>query len=152
MIIDLISRLSLYENLIPGAGQISAAFSAQTPGSAPCEVREKSYLPKLPEQRRFEVHFRTIDLMMAKSGAEMINMLPWKCLTAAEHLANGADGRKMNGEPQGSAVVLTAGWFCAIFPGEAHMVGGPAENTPQGIDKWVVKVPAPAMLCIEDDA
>ena len=152
MITDLISRLPFYESLIPGAGEIAAAYAAQEPGNAPCEVREKSYLPKPPEQRRFEVHFHTIDLMMAKSGAEVIHLLPWKRLEPAERLANGADGRKLNGPPQGSAVTLEAETFCAIFPGEAHMVGGCAENGPQGIRKWVVKVPAPECFHIEDDA
>ena len=152
MILDLISRLPFYESLIPGAGEITAAYAAQTPEKAPCEVREKSYLPKPPEQRRFEVHFHTVDLMMAKTGAEVIHLLPWKGLEPAERLANGADGRKMNGSPRGSVVNLQAGYFCAIFPGEAHMVGGLAENTPEGISKWVVKVPAPESFHIEDDA
>ena len=152
MIVDLISRLPLYEDLLPGAGRIAAAFAGRTPEGAPCRVLEKSYAPKLPEQRRFEVHFHTVDLMMASSGAEVIHLLPWKRLAPAERLSGGMDGRKLDGPPQGSAVTLEAGWFCAIFPGEAHMVGGPAENAPQGIEKWVVKVPAPEQLCIEDDA
>lgn len=151
MIVDRISRLPFYENQIPGAGRIAAAFAAQAPEDSPCEVREKSYPPKNPEQRRFEVHFQTIDLMMAKSGAEVIHLLPWQRLSPAERLPNGADGRKLNGGPQGSAVILKAGYFCAIFPGEAHMVGGPAENAPEGIGKWVVKAPAPKEFCIEDN-
>ncbi len=150
MILDHISNLPLYESQIPGAGQILDAFLSGKPEKAPCEVRKKAYLPKAPEQRRFEVHFRTIDLMMAGNGAEIIHLLPWKKLTPAECLADGADGRKMNGAPQGSAITLESGYFCAIFPGEAHMVGGPAENVPEGIDKWVVKVPAPEPFCIRD--
>lgn len=151
MIIDLISRLPLYENLIPGAGRIDKAFASNQPQAAPCEVREKRYAPKAAEQRRFEVHFKTVDLMMAKAGAEVIHLLPWKQLEPAEPLPNGGEGRKLNGPPQGSAIVLEAGSFCAIFPGEAHMVGGPADSAPEGIDKWVVKVPAPEPFCIEDD-
>ncbi|MBR6185414.1 MAG: YhcH/YjgK/YiaL family protein [Clostridia bacterium] len=151
MIADRIARLPLYESLIPGAGEIAQAFEAQNPEGAACEVREKRYAPKPPEQRRFEVHFRTIDLMIAKAGAEVIHLIPWKELTPAEPLPKGADGRKLNGPPQGSAVILEAGYFCAIFPGEAHMVGGPAGNAPDGIEKWVVKAPAPEPFCIEDD-
>ena len=66
----------------------------------------------------------------------------------AEHgwlrLPKGADGRKLNGAPRGTAVLLEAGRFCAIFPGEAHMVGGKLPEGPDGIVKWVTKVPAPA--------
>ena len=152
MILDLISRLPLYQAQIPGADRIASAFGADQPKEAPCEVREKRYAPKLPEQRRFEVHFHTIDLMMAKAGAEVIHLLPWQALTPAEHLPQGADGRKLSGGPQGSAVILEAGYFCAIFPGEAHMVGGPAAHAPDGIEKWVVKVPAPEPFRIEDHA
>ena len=150
MITDLISRLPLYESQIPGAGRIAAAFAAQAPESAPCEVRQKAYAPKQPQQRRFEAHYHTIDLMMARSGAEVIHLTSMERLAPAETLPGGADGRKLDGAPQGTAVTLEAGYFCAIFPGEAHMVGGPAENAPQGIDKWVVKVPAPDPFCIEE--
>lgn len=152
MIADRIDRLPLYEGLIPGAGRIATAFSARAPENAPCEVREKSYPPKSPEQRRFEVHFRTIDLMLARAGAEVIHLVPAKRLPPAEKLPGGADGRKLEGPPQGSAVILEAGWFCAIFPGEGHMVGAPAEGAPEGIEKWVVKAPAPERFFIEDDA
>ena len=151
MILDLISRLPLYERQIPGAGRIAEAFEANRPQDAPCEVRLKSYAPKSAAQRRFEVHFHTIDLMMAKSGAEVICLLPWEALQPAEPLPNGADGRKLDGAPQGSAVQLKAGYFCAIFPGEAHSVGGPADGAPEGIEKWVVKAPAPEQFCIEDN-
>ena len=51
------------------------------------------------------------------------------------------DGRKLDGAPRGSAVLLEQGWFCAIFPGEAHMVGGKVDGAEGEIDKWVVKVP-----------
>ena len=76
MITDLISRLPLYESQIPGAGRIAAAFAAQAPESAPCEVRQKAYAPKQPQQRRFEAHYHTIDLMMARSGAVFLRHFP----------------------------------------------------------------------------
>ena len=142
MILDTVSRLPLYEALIPGAAKIAEAFAANAPADAPCEVREKAYAPKPDDKRRFEVHFHTIDLMIARRGAEVIHICPMDALTPAEELPNGADGRKLNGAPQGSAVMLAEGWFCAIFPGEAHMVGGEAADYPEGIEKWVVKAPS----------
>lgn len=141
MIFDSLSRLPLYEGLIPGAGQIAGAFAAQDAGAAPCEVREKSYALKEDAKRRFEVHDHTIDLMIAREGAERIHLCPADRLTDAEELPNGGDGRKLDGAPQGTAVLLEAGFFCAIFPGEAHMVGGKTEEEDGRIDKWVVKVP-----------
>ena len=149
MILDTISRLPLYEAQIPGAGQIAAAFFANAPHAAPCEVREKSYELKEDEKRRFEVHFHTIDLMMASEGAEVIHLCPQEQLVPAELLPDGADGRKMDGQPQGTAVLLKKGWFCAIFPGEAHMVGGKIKNEPGSVVKWVVKVPCTDEFAVE---
>ena len=60
----------------------------------------------------------------------------------AEKLPDGVDVQKFDGGPQGHAVVLKPGFFVAIFPGEAHMVGGqviPGET--DHVSKWVVKVP-----------
>ncbi len=141
MILDSIERLPLYGQMIPGAARIAEAFSAKAPGEAGCVVRKKSYALKADEKRRFEVHFHTIDLMMAAEGMEVIHLCPMDRLAPAEDLADGADGRKMDGAPQGSAVVLEKGYFCAIFPGEAHMVGGMPGGKTGSIEKWVVKVP-----------
>ena len=143
MILDTISRLHLYESQIPGAEQIQKAFLLKEPQAAPCEVREKSYALKEDEKRRFEVHSRTIDLMMVHEGAEVIHLCPAQQRVPAEFLPNGADGRKMDGAPKGTAVLLEQGWFCAIFPGEAHMVGGKILNQAGNVAKWVVKVASP---------
>jgi beta-galactosidase beta subunit len=143
MIFDSISRLPLYEAQIPGAADIAAAFASLDPKAAPCEVREKRYAQKDDAARRFEVHFQTIDLMLAREGAEIIHICHMQALTPAEALPNGGDGRKLDGAPQGTAVLLEQGYFCAILPGEAHMVGGKPGGEEGFIDKWVVKVPAP---------
>lgn len=138
MILDLISRLPLYDALIPGAAQIAAAYAAQSPSASPFEVREKCYATKSDDQRRFEVHAHTIDLMMARHGAEIIHICPQEDFTPAEALKD--DGCKLDGPIHGSAVVLQEEYFCAIFPGEAHAVGGHVDQQPGSIDKWVVKV------------
>ncbi|MBR7074610.1 MAG: YhcH/YjgK/YiaL family protein, partial [Oscillospiraceae bacterium] len=122
---------------------IAAACESADPGAAPCEVREKHYARKDDAKRRVEVHGHTIDLMIAREGAEVIHICPMDRLTPAEALPNGGDGRKLDGTPQGTAVLLEKGYFCAIFPGEAHMVGGKINGEEGFIDKWVVKVPAP---------
>ena len=149
MIVDLISRLPLYAQVIPGAAQIARAYAENAPDSAPCEARQKGYATKADAQRRFEVHFHTIDLMMARAGAEVIHVCPQDELSPAEALSNGADGRKLDGAPRGSAVVLQAGYFCALFPGEAHMVGGKVDGKDGAIEKWVVKVLSAAAFALE---
>lgn len=139
MISDLVTRLHLYEAIIPGASLIEKAFLGDKTESAPYPVREKSYQLKADEARRFEVHFHTIDLMIAKEGGETIHIEKMDSLVPAEMLPGGNDGRKMDGSPQGLAHTLKAGYFVAIFPGEAHMVGGKCEGF-ESVSKWVVKV------------
>lgn len=107
MISDTVDRLPLYEALIPEAGKIARAFQSKVPSDVSCEVREKSYALKEDTARRFEVHFHTIDLMIAREGAETIHICPMEQLTPAEALPNGGDGCKMTGEPQGLAHVLS---------------------------------------------
>ena len=151
MILDRIENLPLYEQVITGARKIADAFSVSEPGSAPCEVREKNYATKPDEKRRFEVHFHTIDLMMVKEGAETIHLCAMDTLTPAEDLPGGADGRKMDGAPQGTGVELHAGWFCAIFPGEAHMVAGMIHGVQTNVSKWVVKVPCAPAFAVKEE-
>ena len=93
MILDLISRLPLYDTLIPGAAEIAAAFTAEAPDAAPCEVREKSYSTKADDKRRFEVHEHTIDLMMARHGAEVIHICPKEDFIPAEALKDALVGQ-----------------------------------------------------------
>ena len=143
MILDSVLHLPLYEAQIPGAAQIADAFESAAPQETSCEVREKHYTLKDDAKRRFEVHYHTIDLMIARDGGEIIHICPMDRLAPAEALPNGGDGRKLDGAPQGTAVLLEQGYFCAILPGEAHMVGGKSGGEEGSIDKWVVKVPAP---------
>lgn len=138
MILEPIERLPLYAALIPGAKEIAAAFAAGDPAAAPCEVREKRYVTKPDAQRRYEVHDHTIDLMIARQGAEVIHICSLEGMEPAEELKD--DGRKLNGPVHGTAALLTAGSFCAIFPGEAHAVGGQVDGEAGEVDKWVVKV------------
>jgi len=141
MITDTIDRLPLYEAVLPQAKTVFALLQAGSPDGAPFEVRLKEYAAKPDAQRRFEVHERTIDLMIGLSGEEFIHICPQEQLEPAEFLPNGADGRKLNGGPQGSAVLLRAGTFVAIYPGEAHMVGGQTDKGAAPVKKWVVKLP-----------
>lgn len=142
MIIDTMERIALYEGILPHAKEISLLWQAQSAEGASVEIRDKHYDTKPDEKRRFEVHACTIDLMIGLEGCEVIHICPQTDLVPAEPLPNGADGMKMNGAPQGHAVQLRAGMFAAIYPGEAHMVGGqmvPGVSKP--LHKWVVKIP-----------
>ena len=142
MIYDSLDRLALYENVLPHAGEVAARVRTRNMDDAPFEIRDKHYDTCPDEKRRFEVHAHTVDLMIGFDGEEIIHVCPQEQLAPAEPLPAGADGMKMDGAPQGHALVLAPGHFIALYPGEAHMVGGqllPGEAKP--VHKWVVKLP-----------
>ncbi len=142
MIVDSMDRIALYEGILPHAREIAALWAARSPEGASVEVRQKAYETKPDGARLFEVHDHTIDLMVGLSGAEIIHVCPACELAPGRPLPDGADGRKLIGGPRGSAVMLRPGYFVALYPGEAHMVGGqcvPGEAAP--LEKWVVKLP-----------
>ena len=142
MIVDTMERIALYEGILPHAAEVAALWRAGSPEGAPFEVRQKAYMTKADEARQFEVHARTIDLMVGLSGEEIIHVCAEAELEPGAPLPNGADGRKLVGGPRGSAVRLTAGTFVALYPGEAHMVGGQvAPGEAAELKKWVVKLP-----------
>lgn len=142
MICDTMDRIALYEGVLPHAKEIAALYAAQSAEGASVEIRDKRYDTKPDGKRRFEVHAHTIDLMIGFEGSEIIHVCPQAELIPAEPLPGGADGMKMDGAPRGSAVVLRPGSFVALYPGEAHMVGGQVTpGTADPLHKWVVKVP-----------
>ncbi len=142
MIIDTMERIALYEGILPHAKEIAELLKAQAAEGASVEIRDKRYDTKPDEKRRYEVHAHTIDLMIGFEGSEIIHICPQTDLTPAEALPNGADGMKMDGAIQGHAIVLRPGTFVAIYPGEAHMVGGQViPGNAEPLHKWVVKLP-----------
>ena len=145
MILDTMDRIHLYEGVLPHAAEIARLFRQRTETAPVCaafEIRDKRYDTKADEKRRFEVHAHTIDLMVGLEGEEYIHVCRPDELTPAESLPGGADGMKLDGGPRGSAIRLVPGFFAALYPGEAHMVGGqviPGKAEP--LHKWVVKLP-----------
>ena len=142
MIIDTMERIALYEGILPHAKEIAALWQAKSGEGAAIEIRDKRYDTKPDDKRRFEVHAHTVDLMIGFEGREIIHICDQANLLPAEPLPGGADGMKMDGAPQGHAVMLLPGTFAAIYPGEAHMVGGQViPGTAEALHKWVVKLP-----------
>jgi len=142
MIVDTMDRIALYEGILPNAREIALLWLARSSEGASVEIRDKRYDTKPDHKRRFEVHAHTVDLMIGFEGSEVIHICHPDYLIPAEALPNGADGMKLDGDPQGHAVLLQPGTFVAIYPGEAHMVGGQAlPGKAESLHKWVVKLP-----------
>lgn len=158
MIADRMENIARYAGILPHAMDITrlwraGALAVPQAEGLPFEVRDKRYATKPDAARRFEVHARTIDLMIGLEGEEIIHICPQEALRPGRALEGGADGMKMEGPVQGSAVVLRPGCFVAIAPGEAHMVGGMAGDVPEPLHKLVVKLavqdacPCPKEVC-----
>lgn len=139
MIYDRMERISLYGSVIPYAEDIKKRWEAGNTDGAEYEIRQKSYVTKKDSDRKFEVHYHTMDLMIGVSGSEWIHICPETELEPGDPLPNGGDGRKLIGAPRGQCVLLQPGYFVAILPEEAHMVGG-IDNKPANLEKWVVKL------------
>ncbi len=146
MILDHVTALCRYVQALPGVGQFARPIEKFDEGSLArlealgFQVLRKRYDTRDDGARRFEVHDHTVDLMVALEGSEIIHLCDPADLRSAEALPGGADGRKLDGGPQGSAVLLRAGQFIAIMPGEAHMVAGHPDGRPASIDKLVLKL------------
>lgn len=142
MIVDSMEHIALYEGILPHAREIAALWQAGNAQGATVEVRQKHYETRPDDARQFEVHDHTIDLMIGRCGAEIIHVCSASELESGAPLPNGADGRKLLGAPRGSAVLLTPGYFVALYPGEAHMVAGRRiAGEAEPLEKWVVKLP-----------
>ena len=125
MIADSMERIGLYEGIIPYAKELEARYRSGDTEGLPFEVRHKQYDTKPDEKRQYEVHFHTIDLMVGLDGAENIDLAPMEMLQSGAPLPGG-------------------GRFIAIYPGEAHRVGGQiVPGQPETLTKWVVKLPCP---------
>ena len=92
MIVDSVERLALYAALLPYAKELSERFQTRQTDGLPFEVRFKQYDTKPDEKRKFEVHRKTIDLMMCFEGEEIIHICPEAELVPGEPLPHGGDG------------------------------------------------------------
>ena len=147
MILDDVKNLALYETVLPGAAKLAwllkdPAFSPEDAAThGDFKILHKHYEQRSDENRKFETHDHTVDVMIGLDGAEYVHLTGEDQLQPGEPLPNGGDGMKLIGGPQGTACLLTAGKVLLIFPHEAHMVGGKTAEGPNYIDKLVVKLP-----------
>ena len=102
-----------------------------------------SYTPAPAETRQFEVHKRYIDIQFLESGEELVHITHGK-----PEPGNFDEGKDCGFYPKGmepdATVRLRPGFFCVIFPGEAHMPNVASTKAPTPVDKRVAKVSAEA--------
>lgn len=150
MIADSMDRIGLYAGIIPYAEKLQTRYLSGDMDGLPFEVRHKQYETKPEEKRQYEVHFHTIDLMIGLDGAETIDLAPMSALQPGAPLPNGGDGMKLVGNGRADVVRLEKRRFVAIYPGEAHRVGGQiVPGKAETLTKLVVKLPCPEAFCLK---
>jgi len=94
------------------------------------------YATKAPGQGRWEAHRRYADLQLVVSGRERIGVAPLDRFAGSGY-DTGKDVEFLEG--QGDSLVLTAGEFVVLWPGEVHMPQM-AVDAPESVTKVVVKI------------
>lgn len=148
MILDAVSRASLYKPLAP---RIATALSfiedldatAFRPGKV--EIREgeifallQEYLTESAEGRRYEAHREYIDIQYLLSGEEVIRVTDLATLAEAIPYDPENDIAFYHPTP-GNDLLLREGDFVILFPHEAHLPKIPAVATGE-VRKVVMKV------------
>ena len=89
---------------------------------------------------KFENHHENIDIHLIVKGNECIGLKNVSDLVPETAYDENNDFQLFKGEPV-EQVVLRAGEFLLLFPGEAHVTGGKAGKNSSAVEKLVYKVP-----------
>ncbi len=116
-------------------------FSGMPPGTYEIDGRNlyavvQRYSTKLPDQGKWEVHRRYLDVQYVASGAERIGYAAGS-RTEPGPYDEERDYEERNGD--GDFLTLRAGELMVLWPGEVHMPGV-AVDQPSNVIKAVVKV------------
>jgi len=148
MVIDHISRASTYHGLGRGIRDAlqflaQADLAATSPGrhelSGGSYAIVSEYDTKAAEGALYEAHRRFVDVQFIVSGSERIGYAPLEALSAVGAYDDERDVVKLEGA--GDLLLLPAGTFAILWPGDGHMPGISAGDAPAHVRKVVVKVP-----------
>ena len=149
MIVDRIENAHLYTSLDGGIAKALDLLKApglveKADGKYDVEDEKLFYVvdryqTQPVEQGRFEAHRKYIDVQFIAAGQEMIGYCHLENLQIDEPYDAGNDIAFYKQPAEITAVNLTAGMFCILFPEDAHM---PCRQTkgPENVTKIVVKV------------
>ena len=149
MIIDKLENLPMYFSLHPDmekACEFLKEFYAN-PGElrrydlndAGLFVNAETYTTKYAEGRHAEAHRKYVDLQFVVSGREQIGLAPIEKTTPVDEFSEEKDIGFYDCEYTQWAV-LEPGWFCLIWPHEAHLPCTVLDE-PCTVVKTVAKLP-----------
>ena len=106
----------------------------------PLKVIPLKYQTKDFDTTKFENHERNIDVHFLVNGKEQIGVNQVPNLTSVTAYDEKNDFQLFRGEVA-ERITLHADEFLVLFPGEAHVTGGLAENNSSAVEKMVYKIP-----------
>jgi len=152
MIIDKIENIDRYEKLIKNSGKIDAFFKnksldsiAQIKEKFSIEGTEYSFSPieignGAPEEKKWEIHHRHIDIHIVLKGKEYFEWLPAESLKNSLEYKAEKDVEFFSDIIKGSTVTIEPGYFCICLPQDAHKPSVSGEGA--GGIKAVIKTDA----------
>jgi biofilm protein TabA len=105
-------------------------------------VLEQAYIPKSPDEGRWESHLRHIDLQFIVTGEERMDVCDVYRLSVCEDLSAGKDLLFYNRGPESCQLRVRPGEGALFFPVDAHMPSLRAGRSLL-VRKSVVKIPVP---------
>lgn len=150
MILDELSRLSLYRRAFPGMENAIAFVASHDLNSLPAgryELEDGDYLMvqsltlKAVEHTRWEDHQQYVDLQLCLGGSETIGYYPRNLLQGWESYDRQTDAAFATDPAQGIPLVLQPGLWAIFLPGDAHRPGQGEDGA--AVHKIVFKLKAP---------
>ena len=150
MIFDTLENAHKYRGLNPdidAALQAAAAYSAGNFPTEPVTVNENAVLNCAAYQThpfceaQAEAHRKYIDVMIMVEGEETIYVKPVDALSCITmEYDDSMDALLASADSDATAVHMKPGYFCILFPQDAHMPGCMAAGEAMSIKKFIGKI------------
>ena len=135
-----IERYSINDNFEKFKNEVRQTKSFPTKLELPLKSISLEYETKDFDLTKFENHHENIDIHFLIEGSECIGLKNVSDLVPETAYDENNDFQLFKGEPV-EQVVLRAGEFLLLFPGEAHVTGGKVGKNSSAVKKRVYKVP-----------
>lgn len=133
MIVDKIQNFERYVKLVKGGEKIAKYFVNNNALTSFAQTKEKLLIPGTdysffpyeietgnPEEKRWEIHRKHIDIHIVLKGKEYIEWLPVELLKKPTEYKSDLDVEFFADTVKGSSVMLELGYFCLCMPEDAH--------------------------------
>jgi YhcH/YjgK/YiaL family protein len=149
MISDTLDNIRRYFAVLPGLESVAGFLSRTDLSSLPLGRHELAgdpvylslteYQTRPASEKRWEGHKQYVDLQIVVSGEEYIGVLPVASLTPNTEYSAGKDVLFFDPPAGSSAIMMTPGYFCLLFPEDGHQPGFHPDSA-RNVRKAVFKI------------